>query len=189
MLGLQHTRGNSCGERVLLGAAELREAVLTAPWSAATSGPPAVATKLATALEESKPTEFPGRAAVMTSAPLEERSTRACASRAELRQEIAARLTDLTDLIIQRVKFQIFADYRGVDLSGHPSPLRGALTGLGDLEVQLTITCPGPMDKARAESCCESLPNLSHASYTARLWIEVPAELESAKSQYLEETM
>ncbi|MBI4455133.1 MAG: hypothetical protein HY644_04455 [Acidobacteria bacterium] len=189
MLGLQHTRGNSCGERVLLGVAELREVVLTPPWSAATSGPPTVATKPGTAPAESKPVEFPGRASVLTSAPLEERSTRACASRAELRQEIAARLTDLTGLIIQRIKFQIFADYRTVDLSSYPSPLRGALTGTGDLEVQLTITCPGPIDKARAESCCESLPNFSHASYTARLWIEVPAGVESAEGQYLEETM
>ncbi len=189
MLGLQHASGkNSCGERVPLGAAELREAVLTVPWSAATSGLPPVATKPAAAPAESRPVEFPGRASVITSAPLEERSTRACASRAELRQEIAARLTNLTGPIIQRVKFQIFADYRGVDLSGYPSPLRGALSGLGDLEVQLTIGCPGPMDKARAESCCESLPNLSHASYTARLWIEGLPEVESTRSQYLEET-
>jgi hypothetical protein len=190
MLGLQHTRGNSCGERVLLGPAELREAVITAPWSAATSDPfRGTTTKGPTpTLPQPTAANVPGFPSVRTTAPLDERSTRACSSRAELRQEIAARLTDLSGPVIQRVKFQIFADYRNVDLSGYPSPLRGALTGLGDLDVQLIITCPGPFDKARAEGCCESLPNLSKASYTARLWIEAPADVKSGKSHYLEET-
>ena len=71
-------------------------------------------------------------------------------------------------------------------LTGYPSALRGALTGPGSLEVQLKITCPGPMDKAEVESRCESLPKFDNANYQARLSIETKASSQMGDSNNVE---
>jgi hypothetical protein len=48
-----------------------------------------------------------------------------------------------------------------VDLSGLPTAFRGSVKETGDLEAQIDLNIQGPMDKARAEDLCESLPNLT----------------------------
>lgn len=84
---------------------------------------------------------------------------------------------------MQSARFQIFARYEKASLADYPSALRGALTESGDLEVQLELTIPGPMDKARVESLCESLPNLANGTYSSRLRIitRIHQESESAE--------
>lgn len=182
VLGLQHPRGNFCGERVSLTDSELNQAVLSPPWQAPSerSEPPAQpgSPMPASAGVETAPpaTTEEGAGEQSRSTPAitgEERSTPSCRSLGELRQQTAARLTDMNDPVIRTVRFTIFADHRGQDLSGLPAAYRGALSGPGDVSVQLDIVVPGPMTKAVLEQHCEKLPNLNSASYTARFSVEI----------------
>jgi len=177
VLGLRHTRGNFCGKHVLLSPAELPQAVLQEPWPETTAASPA-----------GKPPEAPitpvqspeGRKTgpvapspgISLGIAIEERATTYCDSPEELRRTIATRLQDLEAVNMQKAVFTIVADAKDVDLAGYPSALRGALTGRGSLDVQLVITCPGPMDKAALETKCESLPRIANASYRASVSIE-----------------
>jgi len=85
----------------------------------------------------------------------------------ELRQSVAERLADVEGERIQRVRFQIFARYTNADLSGLPTAFRGSIKEAGDLEAQIDLNIQGPMDKARVEGLCESLPNLTDGRYMA----------------------
>jgi len=185
VLGLQHPRGNFCGERVSLTDSELNQAVLSPPWQAPSerSEPPAQPGSpmpTSAGVETAPPaTTEEGAGEQSRSTPaitVEERSTPSCRSLGELRQQTAARLTDMNDPVIRTVRFTIFADHRGQDLSGLPAAYRGALSGPGDVSVQLDIVVPGPMTKAVLEQHCEKLPNLNSASYTARFSVEVSQE-------------
>ncbi len=184
VLGLQHPRGNFCGERASLTDSELNQAVVSTPWQTHVDRPehraqpvtpataPVTTTEQPTETEEGAGEQPPSTPAVM----VEERSTPSCRSLGELRQQTAARLTDMDDPVVRTVRFTIFADYRGQDLSGLPAAYRGALSGSGDVGVQLDIMVPGPMTKAELEQHCEKLPNLSGASYMARFSVEIQQE-------------
>jgi hypothetical protein len=80
---------------------------------------------------------------------------------------------------IQSARFQIFARYEKASLADYPSALRGGLTDSGDLEVQIDLTIPGPMDKARVETLCESLPTLASGTYSSRVRIIIRTHPES----------
>ena len=80
---------------------------------------------------------------------------------------------DLDSPIIQQVRFSIFADYRNQELGSLPAAYRGGLSGAGDLGVQIDIAVRGPLTKAQLEQQCEKLPNLSGASYSARMTVVV----------------
>ncbi len=99
----------------------------------------------------------------------EERATPYCRTKAELRQAVAEKLSDIPESEIAKVKFQVLSKYQGVNLTDHPSAFRGGLTCGGDLEVQIDLAIPGPLDKAQIESLCESLPTLPDGTYSARL--------------------
>ena len=58
--------------------------------------------------------------------------------------------------------------------ASQPAAWRGALSGTGNLDIQLDITVQGPMDKATLEQHCEQLPDVPDATYAARVRIEVP---------------
>jgi hypothetical protein len=184
ILGLQHQRRNFCGERVDLGAGELPLAVLAPPWPAAPSVPTPELPKPTPPGPIAKPPgpiplpETPGPGSTF-----EERATPSCRSKGELRQALAGKLSDLEGRAVQSARFQIFARYEKASLADYPSALRGALTESGDLEVQLDLTIPGPMDKAKVESLCESLPNLANGTYSSRVRIitRIQQESESVK--------
>jgi hypothetical protein len=177
VLGLRHTRGNFCGKHVLLSPAELFQAVLREPWPETTAAspagkPPGEPTMPVPPPEGAKAGPAAPVPGVSTEVSIEERATTYCESPEELRRTIATRLQDLEAVSIQKAVFTILADAKEVDLAGYPSALRGALTGRGSLDVQLVITCPGPMDKAALETKCESLPRIPNASYRASVSIE-----------------
>lgn len=194
ILGLQHPRGNFCGERVTLADTELDQAVLTRPWAAIPERPPTSTAALATpggpggeATASMPGVEVgPGElerpvAAVM----VEERGTPHCRSLGELRQQVAARLTDLDEPVIRSARFTVFASYRAQELSGLPAAYRGALAGAGDLDVQLDISVRGPMTKVALEQHCEKLPKIASANYSARFSVEVPSEGRNRKEEAL----
>lgn len=185
ILGLQHSRQNFCGERVSLSDSEFNQAVLVQPWPEGSSGypqaklfgqpantdagvaigPPALGQGIRTEPVISAPAP-----------PIEERATPHCRSIGELRQQVAARLSDMEDPVIRSARFAVFADYKEKDLSSFPAAYRGAISGAGDLGVQLDITVRGPMTKAALEQHCEKLPNLSGAVYSMRFVVELQAE-------------
>jgi len=179
VLGLRHTRKNFCGEHVILGAGELPQAILHEPWPA-TTPPPSVTPPPEVPPPGTPPDEQePDHVIPEPSISLEERNTISCTSPEELRKEIAVRIQDIEGSAVHKAIFTIFVNYDNVDFSGYSSALRGALSGPGGLEVQLKITCPGPMDKAEVESRCEALPRFTDASYQARLSLETKTSSET----------
>lgn len=184
-LGLQHSKGNFCGKKVSLSDAELNQSVLAQPWPEGNDGLPQTSlfsppTSAAADGEAGSPTieqavQGESVMAIPTSL-VEDRATPHCRSLGELRQQVAARLTDLEDPVIRSARFTVLADYRGQDLSGLPAAYRGALSGPGDLGLQLDITVRGPMTKAVLEYHCEKLPSLTGAGYSVRFTVAVPAE-------------
>jgi hypothetical protein len=184
VLGLQHQRRNFCGERVDLGVGELPLAVLALPWPAAPSVPAPEPPRAIPPEPTPRPSGLiPIPEPQGPSSNFEERATPSCRSKGELRQALAGKLTDVEGQAVQSARFQIFARYAKANLADYPSALRGALTESGDLEVQLDLTIPGPMDKAKVESLCESLPTLANGTYTSRLRImtQIHQESESAE--------
>lgn len=179
-LGLQGPRGRSfCGQPVDLSAAELEGAILTPPWAPATAPPPPLVptgqTQPQPKTEESQE-PLPISPVPMPGFRTEERGTPTCRSLGELRQQVAARLSDVSGDGVQQVSFRVLANAQDVDLSGFNSALRGALTGKGNLDIQIELACPGPMTKAEAEARCEKLPTLQQAVYSARLQVLIKEE-------------
>jgi hypothetical protein len=183
--GLQHSRGNFCGEHVPLTEPELAAAVLMQPWPA--SAPEPASRSAQSGVTPAGEAEYPesGDAGPWISpvepepagVPTEERATPHCRSRGELRQQIAIRLTDVDETVIHWVRFTIYASYTDHDLASFPAAYRGALNGSGNLDVQLDITVPGVMDKATLEQHCEQLPDVLNATYAARLRIDAPVSV------------
>lgn len=164
ILGLQHQKRNFCGEHVILGHGELPEAILAAPWPATSPAPGPI--PRAPKPEEPLPPISP-----VTPGPshvVEDRGTPSCLSRSELRQKVAERLSDIEGEAVESIRFQILVNYTKISLSDLPAALRGGLTDTGDLEAQIDLRIPGPMDKAKAESVCESLPVFQECTYAAR---------------------
>ncbi len=186
IIGLQHPRGNFCGERVTLSDSDLGHAALTKPWqenagSAASSLPAVESVPSSTDVDDSIETvevessrgeSVPGAPSIRT----EERNTVHCRSLGELRQQAAARLIDMEEPVIRSARFTVFADYPEQDLSGLPAAYRGSLSGAGELDLQLDITVRGPMSKMELEQHCERLPNISGANYSVRFSVELPAD-------------
>ena len=177
ILGLKHQRGGGgfCGEPVLLSQSEFDQAELAHPWPA--SMPQTPRGPGPTPSRDTGPTGGPQPpAGLETPLPIsgqrtEDRATPHCAGLGELRQQVAARLVDLDSPTIQRVRFAIFADYRDHELGSLPSAYRGGLSGSGELGVQIDISVPGPLTKAQLEQQCEKLPNLTGATYSARMTV------------------
>lgn len=179
-LGLEHSRRNYCGEHVDLGAGELPQAKLAAPW------PPSIPTPIAAPPGNEPPgapptPPVPGPEPPTPEVVREERATQSCRTRAELRQAVAEKLSDIPQAEVVKVKFQVFARLQDANLGDHPSAIRGGLSCRGDLEVQIDLAIPGPLDKAQTESLCESLPNLPDGTYSARLSVVTRATGQSVR--------
>ena len=198
--GLQHTRGHFCAERVSLTEPELAAAVLVPPWPASPPRPEPRPPGAGASPEAtppggdagSQPETEPGGEPPSVSDPpavsappgavTEERATPHCRGRGELRQQTAARLVDVDDPVIHSARFTIYASYTDHDLASQPAAWRGALSGTGDLDVQIDVTVQGPMDKATLEQHCEQLPDVPDATYAARFRIEAPAAGETPEA-------
>jgi hypothetical protein len=172
-LGLRGPRGRDfCGQLVNLSPSELEEAILSPPWSR--SGTPQPTTT-------STPTSLPttnGGASPVTTTPIqplplgadsEMLNTPPTRSLGELRQQIAARLANVEGPNILDAGFRILVNAQDTELSGFSSGVRGGLSGRGSVDVQIEITCPGPMSKADVEAKSEQLPQLPQGTYSAQL--------------------
>jgi hypothetical protein len=171
-VGLRGPRGRDfCGQLVELSPSELEEAILSAPWSR--SGAPRPT-------PTSAPIPLPanGGASPTATTPIlplspevdsETLATPPSRSLGELRQQAAARLAAVEGPNILDASFRILLNAQDTELSGFSSGVRGGLSGRGSLDVQIEISCPGPMSKAYVEAKCEQLPQLPQATYSAHL--------------------
>lgn len=188
ILGLKHARlgGGACGELVNLSESEFDAAELSPPWPKPLTGAPAPTSPgMPTAPAEpagSSLEPVPGPAPGPTRRN-EDRSTPSCSHVGELRMQIASKLIEFEQVSIQSVRFSIFAPYREAELSGLPSAFRGALTGAGEVDVQLELNLPGPFTKAQIEALCDKLPVLAGGSYSARMKLEIPLDDEATRGE------
>ncbi|MDR4485399.1 MAG: hypothetical protein R3B95_19740, partial [Nitrospirales bacterium] len=173
-LGLQGPRGRSfCGERVDLSPSEIDGAILSPPWPESVTpmlspgNIPPLGPKPGEP-ETGKPSPSPAPPLVRA---FEERGTPICRSLGELRQQVATRLNDVEGTGVLHISFRILANAQDIELSGLDSGIRGALSGKGTIDVQIELTCPGPMTKAEAEGRCEKLPTLHQGNYSATMRI------------------
>ena len=87
----------------------------------------------------------------------------------ELRQEIALRLNEKENGVIENIRFTIFLEKTSIDISTLPSSLRGSLSGNGDLNFELNIYKSGNFSKSQIEQLSEQLPPYQDAVYKATL--------------------
>ena len=169
-LGLQGPRGrNFCGQHVDLSPSELDVAILSDPWpldSIPRPGPPTTPLPKSSDGAIETPVVPPPTQVTVQS---DELGTPPSRSIGELRQQLAARLNGVENGAIQQVSFRILANAQDLDLSGVSSGVRGGLSGRGSLDVQIELTCPGPMTKAEVEAKCEQLPQMPNGTYSARV--------------------
>lgn len=92
-----------------------------------------------------------------------------------LRQEVAIKLAEHEDALVKEITFRIFYEKKNADLGSLPGGLRGALTGLGDITADLTITRFGNFDKNAVEQIAETLPQFPDGSYKAEMKVLHPA--------------
>jgi hypothetical protein len=178
-LGVCHPKGNFCGDDPGLTEAEILSASISDPFhstptqlvltpvSAGPGASPSPAPPIP-AVPGAPPIVLPNGGTVAPSAL--EVAILPQASTALLRQEIAAKLTNLGDALrVRRARFTVFVDQTVGDLSGLPAPLRGSLSGPGAVAADITITKEGEFTKADIETMAERLPALAKAEYGARL--------------------
>jgi hypothetical protein len=172
-LGLRGPRGRDfCAEFVALSPSELEEAILSAPWSRSNAPQPTVRQSPIPVLPPNGDTAQIPITPLPIAPPgveIDNLGTPSCRSLGEFRQQIASRLGDVEGSGIEQVTFQVLARAQDTELSGFSSGVRGSLNGRGSLDVQIEITCAGPMSKADVEAKCEQLPQLPQATYSARL--------------------
>ncbi len=180
LAGLQHPRGNFCGESVELDGGDLADATLTRPWTAAPRvGEPFGA---ANAAQSGKPAgDVAEPDAVPPPGRRVEVRTSYCRDLGALRQEVAQQLDRHGALEVAEMTFEIVARAEGARVAEMPAGLRGRADGVGELEVQVTLRYDSPCPKAEAENRCETLPRLPNAEYHVRLTAVVDEmEAESA---------
>ncbi len=106
-------------------------------------------------------------------------------SLSQLRLRAAERLAELDDPKIHRIKAVIYAHSEKAELGTFPSALRGTLSGLGELTVEITIEQQGLFNKAQVEQAVEQLPSYNEAHYHLELRgvakAKVDAESNDAK--------
>jgi hypothetical protein len=172
-LGLRGPRGRDfCGQLVNLSPSELEEAILSAPWSRSGAPQPTITVtpiSLPTANGGASPSPTTPTQPFPAGVDTETLATPPARSLGELRQQTAARLANVEGSNVLDASFRILVNAPDIELSGFSSGVRGGLSGRGTLDVQIEITCPGPMSKADVEAKCEQLPQLSQGMYSARL--------------------
>lgn len=99
-----------------------------------------------------------------------------------LRQEVAAKLAEMSDATVVRARYVVYLHKEKEELSSLPATLRGSLSGIGDISLEMDIVKEGEFTKAQVEQLSEQLPSLAGAMYRAELRILVPQHGEGDAS-------
>lgn len=184
---LQNSRSRHCGSTPAFSGSEWDDVVVLEP-SEETPGQAGLWQGVAARSDASRaePTEAAGKPmqsqeAAPSTAFVEARSQNV-ASIGLLRQDVAAKLAEVTEGTVVRVRFVVYLDRDNEELGSLPAALRGSLSGIGDVSLELDIEEQGEFSKAQVEQMAEQLPTFPGATYRAELRIRVPAaEQENAE--------
>ncbi|NLF40196.1 hypothetical protein GX586_12180 [bacterium] len=172
-IGIRHERDEACGRKPSLSDAELSEATIDDPFQ-----DPKLAQAPDLPLPPAGPTvpeapdgnddDEPGSATPLPPG-LQHLTTPSARSVGELRQHVAVKLAGAGNPRIPKVTFCIVWERSNADLGSLPQGLRGTLSSLGDITVDLVITKRGEFSKADVERLAESLPSYPDADYRAEM--------------------
>lgn len=101
----------------------------------------------------------------------------------QLRQRVAERLSEYEEPRIHRARFVVYLQNGSVELSTLPSAIRGTLTGLGEIDCEISIEKQGSFNKAQIEQMVEQIPSFSGAYYRADLKGTAKATTDSSAGQ------
>jgi hypothetical protein len=82
---------------------------------------------------------------------------------------VAARLAEYEGCHVKQVTFRVYYERRNADLGSLPAGIRGAMSGLGDVTADLTISRSGDFTKGDVEALAESLPSFAEGDYRAEM--------------------
>jgi len=173
VIGIRHERDEACGRKPTLNGSEFPEATLDDPFqdpklAASPELPPQPPEP--TRPDEQDEDEGGGSSGTGPSRPTAQHIvTPSARTIGELRQQIAIKLGGVAQPRIARVTFRILCERNNADLGSLPQGVRGTLTGLGDITVDLVIKKHGNLSKADAERLAESLPSYPDADYRAEM--------------------
>ena len=169
-IGIQHSRGNYCGDDINLSEMELLQAVIVEPFEsvAPTPGPRPVVTGIGGQIGTGSGIEEPPIGTV-TPVQTQAISVPSQPGIGALRQAVAVRLQEFTQPKVIKAVFTAYLNPQDVDLGSLPTAYRGNITGQGTFSLEIVITKQGEFTKGQIESHIESLPNVKNAEYSARL--------------------
>ncbi|MDP2302477.1 MAG: hypothetical protein Q8N03_08640 [Ignavibacteria bacterium] len=173
-IGLTHTRENYCGRYPGYSGSEWNDVIITEPFvdqDKAEILRPSPNSKTEVTSREGIKSETSNTSSKGNENRVEPLNiyTTNKNSVIELRQEIASKLTDKEDAVINKVTFFVYIQKDSVELNTLPIMMRGQLTGLSDVHFELTITQNGSFSKSKLEQMAEQLPVFQDASYKAEL--------------------
>lgn len=197
-IGIQHVRGNFCGENPQLSETEMFDAKITAPFEKPIE--PQLCPKCGQypcVCEPAphEPCERCGQYPCVCEKP-QEKCPRCgqvicvCdkvetkklrippqSNPTTLRQETAFRLQNEGEFRATKITYKVYLDKSNIgDISILPASLRGSLSGPGDVVAEISITKSGEFTKSQIEQQIESLPNLSEADYSVDLELKIIKE-------------
>jgi len=182
-IGIRHERDSACGRRPVLADSEWPDAVVSEPFvdekrtlefgvdDKGQSGPEIEQGGVPEGDEgnEAEPIPEEQESIIAVETPF-------VRSLGTLRQEVAVKLAENVDSIVKEVTFRIYYEKKNADLGSLPAGLRGAMTGLGNITADLTITRTGNLGKSEVEQVVESLPQFPDGDYKAEMKILRSAE-------------
>ncbi len=181
-IGLTHTRENFCGRYPSYSGSEWNDVIITEPF---VDQDKADSTSTLFENKQKNPVTPESSSDVTTQSsnvslnePFAIYTTNKN-SIIELRQEIAAKLSEKENMITTKVSFMIFMEKSSVELNTLPNLMRGQLSGPSDVHFELTISQAGNFSKSNIEELTEKLPVIQEASYKAELKGFITDELQS----------
>jgi len=178
-IGLRHGKDSACGRKPVLADGEWPDVVVAEPFVDEKRAPEFGFGDKEQPQPEGDQNGSPGDGSggeEPVSVPEEQESiitveTPFVQSLGSLRQEVAVKLSEYAESIVKEVTFRIFYEKKNADLGSLPAGLRGALTGLGNITADLTITRTGDLGKSDVEQVVESLPQFPDGDYKAEMKI------------------
>ena len=173
-VGIQHSRGNYCGDDISLSETELQQGVIVEPFESVTqtvrpiSITPGIVVQPDSDSREERTQD--------TETPLLKIQTISIPSQSSigmLRQSVSVRLQEFSQAKVSKIVLTTYLSPQDLDLGSFPTAYRGNITGQGTVSLEIVITKQGEFTKGQVESIVESLPNLKNAEYSARLDISI----------------
>lgn len=176
-IGLRHEKDSPCGRRPSLTDTEIFDAKISEPFEDSKTKNEIFNFGETTNKNETIEKPAPNENAPGANENVISIQTSFISSIGALRQEVAEKLNEYNDSTIKEIKFFIYSSQENIELSSVPSPLRGTLTGNGDITVDLVINKNGSYTKAQTEQMVEMLPVFNDVQYRAEMKLKVNAKV------------